>query len=92
VSLALSGLCWRVRLGRDKVPLIRRLSLAAAVMLMGQAAIDELLHLWLGAPWQACLLNAGPLVGIRSALAIPSVASLSGEKQAFIVYESLVVA
>jgi hypothetical protein len=82
-----------VRLGRGKVPPIRRLSLAAAVMLMGQAAaIDELLHLWLSAPWQACLLNAGPLVGTRSALAIPSVASPSGEKQEFIVYESLLVA
>lgn len=78
-----------LRLSRDKVPLIRRSFLAAAFMLMGQAiAIGGLLHLWLGAPWQTCLLNAVPLVVISSAIAIPSVASLSGEKQEFIVYES----
>jgi hypothetical protein len=78
-----------LRLSRDKVPLIRRSFLAAAFMLMGQAvAIGGLLHLWLGAPWQTCLLNAVPLVVISSAIAIPSVANLSGEKQEFIVYES----
>jgi len=78
-----------LRLSRDKVPLIRRSFLAAAIMLMGQAAvIGTLLHLWLGASWQTCLLNAVPLVVISSAIAIPSVANLSGEKQEFIVYES----
>jgi len=78
-----------LRLSRDKVPLIRRSFLAAAFMLMGQAAaIGGLLHLWLGAPWQTCLLNAVPLVVISSAIAIPSVANLSGDKQEFIVYES----
>jgi hypothetical protein len=78
-----------LRLSRDKVPLIRRSFLAAALMLLGQAAaIGGLLHLWLGASWQTCLLNAVPLVVISSAIAIPSVANLSGEKQEFIVYES----
>ncbi|HET9504416.1 MAG TPA: sodium:proton exchanger [Hymenobacter sp.] len=78
-----------LRLSRDKVPLIQRSFLAALVMLMGQAAaIGGLLHLWLDAPWQTCLLNAVPLVVISSAIAIPSVANLSGEKQEFIVYES----
>lgn len=78
-----------LRLSRDKVPLVRRSFLAALLMLMGQAAvIGALLHLWLGASWQTCLLNAVPLVVISSAIAIPSVASLTGEKQEFIVYES----
>jgi len=78
-----------LRLSRDKVPLIRRSFLAAALMLVGQAAaIGGLLHLWLGASWQTCLLNAVPLVVISSAIAIPSVASLTGDKQEFIVYES----
>jgi hypothetical protein len=78
-----------LRLTRDKVPLIRRSFLAALLMLVGQAAaIGTLLHLWLGATWQTCLLNAVPLVVISSAIAIPSVAGLTGEKQEFIVYES----
>ncbi len=78
-----------LRLSRDKVPLIRRSFLAAALMLVGQAAaIGGLLHLWLGASWQTCLLNAVPLVVISSAIAIPSVANLTGDKQEFIVYES----
>lgn len=78
-----------LRLTRDKVPLIRRSFFAAALMLVGQAAaIGGLLHLWLGASWQTCLLNAVPLVVISSAIAIPSVASLTGDKQEFIVYES----
>ena len=78
-----------LRLSRDKVPLIRRSFLAAAALLLAQAtAIGGLLHLWLGASWQTCLLNAVPLVVISSAIAIPSVANLTGEKQEFIVYES----
>ena len=78
-----------LRLSRDKVPLIRRSFFAAALMLVAQAAaIGGLLHLWLGASWQTCLLNAVPLVVISSAIAIPSVANLTGEKQEFIVYES----
>ncbi|AMR29122.1 hypothetical protein A0257_19845 [Hymenobacter psoromatis] len=78
-----------LRLSRDKVALIRSSFFAAALMLVAQAAaIGGLLHLWLGASWQTCLLNAVPLVVISSAIAIPSVANLTGEKQEFIVYES----
>lgn len=78
-----------LRLRRDKVPLIRRSFLAALVILLVQAAaIGGLLHLWLGASWQTCLLNAVPLVVISSAIAIPSVANLTKDKQEFIVYES----
>ena len=78
-----------LRLSRDKVPLIRRSFFAAALMLVAQAAaIGGLLHVWLGASWQTSLLNAVPLVVISSAIAIPSVANLTGEKQEFIVYES----
>ena len=78
-----------LRLSRDKVALIRRSFLAAALMLVAQAAaIGGVLHWWLEASWQTSLLNAVPLVVISSAIAIPSVASLTGEKQEFIVYES----
>lgn len=78
-----------LKLSRDKGPLIRRSFFAAALMLVVQAlAIAALLHLWLGASFQTCLVNAVPLAVISSAIAIPSVANLVGEKQEFIVYES----
>jgi NhaP-type Na+/H+ or K+/H+ antiporter len=80
-----------LKISPDKGPLVRRAFVAAAVMLLGQAfAIGALLQWYLGAavPFQSCLLNAVPLAVISSAVAIPSVANLGGEKQEFIVYES----
>lgn len=79
-----------LRLSRDKIPVIRRSFLAAALMLVVQAgAIAWLLHVYVaGASWQSCLANAVPLAVISSAVAIPSVAGLRGEKQEFIIYES----
>ncbi|GAA3994222.1 hypothetical protein GCM10022408_00600 [Hymenobacter fastidiosus] len=78
-----------LKLSRDKAPLIRRSFLAASLMLVVQAgAIALLLHAYVGAPLQTCLVNAVPLAVISSAIAIPSVANLLGEKQEFIVYES----
>ena len=79
-----------LRLTREKVPVIRRSFLAAALMLLVQAgAIAGLLHLYVaGASWQSCLANAVPLAVISSAVAIPSVAGLAGAKQEFIIYES----
>jgi hypothetical protein len=79
-----------LRLSRDKIPVIRRSFLAAALMLVVQAgAIAGLLHLYVaGASWQSCLANAVPLAVISSAVAIPSVAGLTGQKQEFIIYES----
>jgi hypothetical protein len=78
-----------LRLTRDKAPLIRR-SFLAAVLIMGVqvAAIAALLHFYVGARWQSCLLNAVPLAVVSSAVAIPSVAGLGGAKQEFIIYES----
>lgn len=80
-----------LKLSRDKGPLVRRAFAAAAVMLLGQAfAIGGLLQWYLGpaVPFQSCLLNAVPLAVVSSAVAIPSVAGLGGDKQEFIVYES----
>ena len=79
-----------LRLTRDKIPVIRRSFLAAVLMLVVQAgAIAALLHLYVaGASWQSCLANAVPLAVISSAVAIPSVAGLTGAKQEFIIYES----
>ncbi|GAB3833980.1 cation:proton antiporter domain-containing protein [Hymenobacter jeollabukensis] len=80
-----------LKISRDKGPLVRRAFAAAALMLLGQAyAIGGLLQWYLGptVPFQSCLLNAVPLAVISSAVAIPSVAGLGGDKQEFIVYES----
>ncbi|UOQ51976.1 hypothetical protein [Hymenobacter cellulosivorans] len=78
-----------LKISRDKAPLIRRSFLAAALMLVVQAlAIAFLLRAYVGASLQSCLVNAVPLAVISSAIAIPSVAGLWGEKQEFIVYES----
>jgi hypothetical protein len=79
-----------LRLSRDKIPVIRRSFLAAVLMLLVQAgAIAALLHVYVaGASWQSCLANAVPLAVISSAVAIPSVAGLTGQKQEFIIYES----
>ena len=74
---------------RDKLPLIRTSFLAALLILIVQVAvIGWLLHLYVGARWQSCLVNAVPLAVVSSAVAIPSVAGLGGDKQEFIVYES----
>ncbi|AIZ65180.1 hypothetical protein PK28_11075 [Hymenobacter sp. DG25B] len=78
-----------LKLEAGKAPLIRRAFFAAALMLVVQAvAIALVLKAYLGASFQSCLVNAVPLTVISSAIAIPSVANLTGEKQEFIVYES----
>ncbi|RSK45026.1 cation:proton antiporter domain-containing protein [Hymenobacter rigui] len=78
-----------LKISRAKAPLIRRSFFAAALILVVQAVVIALiLHYWLRVSFQSCLINAIPLAVISSAIAIPSVASLQGEKQEFIVYES----
>lgn len=78
-----------LRLTPEKFPLIRRSFLSAALIMVVQVgAIAALLHAYLGVGWQACLVNAVPLAVVSSAVAIPSVAGLGGEKQEFIIYES----
>ena len=78
-----------LKLTRDKAPLIRRSFIAAVIMMVVQSvAIALLLKAYVGATFQTCLINAVPLAVISSAVAIPSVANLQGEKQEFIVYES----
>jgi NhaP-type Na+/H+ or K+/H+ antiporter len=78
-----------LKISRDKAPLIRRSFLAAALILVVQSVVIGLiLHFWLRVSFQSCLVNAIPLSVISSAIAIPSVANLWGEKQEFIVYES----
>jgi hypothetical protein len=78
-----------LKLSRDKGPLVRRSFFSAALILLVQSiAIALLLEAYVGASFQTCLVNAVPLSVISSAVAIPSVANLQGEKQEFIIYES----
>src|SRR5690606_41153731 len=51
-------------------------------------SITVFFHYMTGKPWHDCLLNAIPFSVISSAIAIPSVASLTAAKKEFIVYES----
>lgn len=77
-----------LQLSPEKGPLIRRALLAAAVILVGQVGVlAGLLRHYLGAGWQSCLVNAVPLAVVSSAIVIPSVAGLGGEKQEFLTYE-----
>ena len=78
-----------LKITREKAPLIRRSFFAAVLMLVVQSVVIALiLHYWLHVNFQSCLVNAVPLAVISSAIAIPSVAGLTGEKQEFIIYES----
>ncbi|OWP62037.1 sodium:proton antiporter [Hymenobacter amundsenii] len=78
-----------LKITREKAPLIRRSFFAAVLMLVVQSVVIALiLHFWLHVNFQSCLVNAIPLAVISSAIAIPSVAGLTGEKQEFIIYES----
>ncbi|OGX89434.1 hypothetical protein BEN47_07300 [Hymenobacter lapidarius] len=78
-----------LRLTPEKFPLVRRSFLAALVIMLVQVgAIAALLHAYLDVGWQSCIVNAVPLAVVSSAVAIPSVAGLGGEKQEFIIYES----
>jgi len=78
-----------LHLSAEKWPLVRRSFLAAGLTMVVQVVlISCLLRLYLGASWQSCLVNSVPLSVVSSAVAIPSVAGLGGEKQEFIIYES----
>lgn len=73
----------------EKKALIRNAFNAALFLLLLTAgAITVFFQYTTGKPWHDCLLNAIPFSVISSAIAIPSVASLSAAKKEFIVYES----
>src|SRR6478736_273189 len=79
-----------LELAREKVPIIRKSFFAALLILIVSAVAIAFIIQFTNhdLPFQQCLVNAIPLAVISSAIAIPSVSSLSADKKEFIVYES----
>jgi hypothetical protein len=74
---------------RDKLKLIRQSFLSAfVVMLVTIGILASLFFYFTGQSWYLCLVNAIPYSVISSAIAIPSVQFLKGNKREFIIYES----
>lgn len=78
-----------LELSRDKLPLIGKSLLTAAVCLLGSTfGIALIIQQFYEASYTLCLLYAIPLSVMSSAIIIPSVAGLVGEKKEFLIYES----
>jgi hypothetical protein len=79
-----------LELAREKVPIIRKSFLAALLILIFSAVTIAFIFQQFTATdsFQICFVNAIPLAVISSAIAIPSVSTLTKEKKEFIVYES----
>lgn len=61
---------------------------ALVILLFTIFAVAFLIQYYTQLPFQLCLINATPFGVISSAMAIPSVTSLSAEKKEFVIYES----
>jgi Kef-type K+ transport system membrane component KefB len=78
-----------LHLDKSKIPVIRRAFGAALVILIVTSfLIAVLLQIWLKEPFHTSFVNSIPFAVISSAIAIPSVASLTGKTREFIIYES----
>ncbi len=74
---------------REKNKLIFSSFMAALVILLITVlAVALLIQYYTQLPFQLCLINATPFGVMSSAMAIPSVASLSSEKKEFVIYET----
>jgi potassium/hydrogen antiporter len=78
-----------LELSHDKKPLMLR-TLAASIIgfVLSIVSIALALHFWFASDWTRAFLTACPFAVISSAVAIPSVASLSEARAEFVVYES----
>jgi Kef-type K+ transport system membrane component KefB len=78
-----------LELNKSKIGLIKKSSLGAFLPLIVLAfSLAYLLHYYGGYSFKDSLLNAIPFCVISSAIAIPSVRSLSSSQKEFIIYES----
>ncbi len=78
-----------LKLGRDKVKLIRQSFFAALfIFVISAALITWLLNLLLHEPFDKCLVYSIPLSIMSSSIVIPSIHPLSQEKREFSVYEA----
>lgn len=77
-----------LELSRDKLPLIGKSLIVAAVCLIGSSfGIALIIQQFYEASYLLCLLYSIPLSVMSSAIIIPSVAGLVGESKEFLIYE-----
>ena len=78
-----------LKLGRDKLGLIRNSFFAALVIfVISSAGLASLLHFWLREDLVKCIVYAIPLSIMSSSIVIPSLLHLSEAKKEFLVYEA----
>lgn len=78
-----------LKLGRNKLKLIRDSFLSALVILIISAAsLTAILFYWLNEPVDKCLVYALPLAIMSSSIVIPSIHPLSNQKKEFLIYEA----
>jgi Kef-type K+ transport system membrane component KefB len=78
-----------LKLGRNKIGLIRDSFFSALVIFVISAALlTTILIYWLNEPIDKCLVYAIPLSIMSSSIVIPSLHPLSSQKKEFLVYEA----
>lgn len=78
-----------LELSKEKLPLIGRTLLVALTCLLGSTfTIAWILQAFLSMPFELAVIDAIPLSIMSSAIIIPSVGDLIGEKREFMIYES----
>jgi Kef-type K+ transport system membrane component KefB len=78
-----------LKLGRDKLKLIRDSFFSALIILLISAALVTIvLYYWLHEPLIHCIVYAVPLSIMSSSIIIPSIHPLSKTKKEFLVYEA----
>ncbi len=78
-----------LKLGRDKLKLIRDSFLSALfIFAISAALLTWLLNWWLNEPLDKCLVYAIPLSIMSSSIVIPSIHHLSANKKEFLIYEA----
>lgn len=78
-----------LKLGRDKIKLIRDSFFSALVIFVISAALlTYILVYWLNEPVDKCLVYAIPLSIMSSSIVIPSLHPLTPQKKEFLVYEA----
>jgi len=78
-----------LKLGKDKVKLVRDSFLSAIIILaFSTALVTGILYYWLNEPVEKCLAYAIPLSIMSSSIVLPSIHHLTEGKKEFLVYEA----
>lgn len=78
-----------LKLGRDKIKLVRDSFLSALIILVVSVAlITAILRIWLNEDIISCIVYALPLSIMSSSITIPSIHNLTPAKKEFLVYEA----